>query len=144
MWLDTVHAPWGACFFVCIKKSIHSLVFCIKKCILLVSFYLEINFMNKLIFKHKEMELLYRDQGFHDRRLPPNLRRSYAKKCQILEATPSIKTLVSMKGLNFEPYEDHYSIRVNAWWRIEFDYNQAWEIIIFNIFDVNNHYKKNF
>ena len=79
-----------------------------------MSFYLEIDFMNKLIFKHKEMELLYRDQDFHDRRLPPNLRRSYAKKCQILEATPSIKTLVSMKGLNFEPYEDHYSIRVNA------------------------------
>ena len=99
---------------------------------------------NNLIFKHKEMELLYRDQDFHDRRLPANLRRSYAKKCQILEDTPSIKNLVAQKWLNFEPYEDHYSIRVNDWWRIEFDYTQDWQIIIFNIYDVNNHYKKNF
>nr|DAK48318.1 MAG TPA: hypothetical protein [Caudoviricetes sp.]DAN25681.1 MAG TPA: hypothetical protein [Bacteriophage sp.] len=52
---------------------------------------------NNLIFKHKEMEMLYRDQDFHDRRLPANLRRSYAKKCQILEDTPSIKNLVAQK-----------------------------------------------
>lgn len=57
--------------------------------------------------------MLYRDQDFHDRRLPANLRRSYAKKCQILEATPSIKNLVVQRRLNFEPYKDHYSIRVN-------------------------------
>lgn len=109
-----------------------------------MSFYSETNLMNKLIFKHKEMELLYRDQDFHDRRLPENLRRSYAKKCQILEDTPSIKNLSALTGLNFEPYEWHYSIRVNKWWRIEFDYMQDWQIIIFNIYDVNNHYKKNF
>lgn len=99
---------------------------------------------NKLIWKVKAMEMLYRDQDYHDRRLPENLRRSYAKKCQILEDTPSIKNLVAQKWLNFEPYEEHYSIRVNDWWRIEFDYTHEGEIIIFNIFDVNNHYKKNF
>ena len=40
---------------------------------------MRIYIMNKLIFRHKEMELLYRDQNYHDRRLPENLRRSYAK-----------------------------------------------------------------
>lgn len=99
---------------------------------------------NILIFKHEEMEKLYRDQDFFDSRLPQNLRRSYAKKCQILEDTPSIKNLAALNGLNFEPYEDHYSIRVNKGRRIEFDYAQDWKIIIFNIYDVNNHYKKNF
>ena len=40
---------------------------------------MRIYIMNKLLFRHKEMELLYRDQNYHDRRLPENLRRSYAK-----------------------------------------------------------------
>ena len=52
---------------------------------------------NKLIWKVKAMEMLYRDQDYHDRRLPQTLRRSYAKKCQILEDTPSIKNLVAQK-----------------------------------------------
>lgn len=90
------------------------------------------------------MELLYRDQDYHDRRLPENLRRSYAKWCLALETTPTIKNLSNIRWFNFEHYGDHYSIRINQQWRIEFDYTTSWEIIIFNIFDVNNHYKPNF
>lgn len=90
------------------------------------------------------MEMLYRDQDYHDRRLPENLRRNYVKCCLTLETTPSIKNLTALTWLNFEHYEDHYSIRVNQQRRIEFDYSTSGEIIIFNIFDVNNHYKPNF
>lgn len=92
--------------------------------LVVVVLYQKRNMANILIFKHEEMEKLYRDQDFFDARLPQNLRRSYAKKCQILEDTPSVKNLVALNGLNFEPYEDHYSIRVNKGWRIEFDYTQ--------------------
>lgn len=80
---------------------------------------------NRLFFKHKTMELLYKDQDYHDRRLPENLRRRYAKTCQLLEATPNIQTLRAIRGLKFEPYEDHYNIRVNKQRRIEFDYNDG-------------------
>ena len=90
------------------------------------------------------MEMLYRDQDFHDKRLPENLRRSYAKWCLVLESTPSIKNLANIRWFNFEHYEDHYSIRINQQWRIEFDFTTTWEVIIFNIYDVNNHYKPNF
>ena len=90
------------------------------------------------------MELLYKDQNYHDRRLPENLRRSYAKWCLTWENTPSIKNLIAITWLKFEHYQDHYSIRINQQRRIEFDYTNSGDIIIFNIFDVNNHYHPNF
>ncbi len=79
--------------------------------------------MMQLNFKHEEMEKLYRDATYHDRRLPTNLRRSYVKKCFILETLATIQDLNQYKGLNFEKYKEHYSIRINKQWRIEFDYD---------------------
>lgn len=78
---------------------------------------------NILHWKDPALEKLYREISYHDRRLPNNLRRSYFKACYYLEHTPSIKSLASIRGLNFERYQDHYSIRINKGWRIEFDYD---------------------
>ena len=100
--------------------------------------------MIQLNFKHKEMEKLYRDENYHDRRLPPNLRKSYVKKCFILETLATIQDLNKYKGLNFELYEEHYSIRINQQWRIEFDYDTLGNITIIEIIDANNHYQPNF
>lgn len=79
--------------------------------------------MMQLNFKYEEMEKLYRDATYHDRRLPTNLRRSCVKKCFILETLATIQDLNQYKGLNFEKYKEHYSIRINKQWRIEFDYD---------------------
>lgn len=100
--------------------------------------------MIQLNFKHEAMEKLYRDENYHDRRLPANLRKSYVKKCFILETLATIQDLNQYRGLNFEKYEEHYSIRVNQQWRIEFDYDSLGNITIIEIIDATNHYKPNF
>jgi plasmid maintenance system killer protein len=100
--------------------------------------------MVKLKFKHESMELLYRDKDYQDRRLPNELRRAYIKKCFILETLENIQDLKNYRGLNFEHYKDHYSIRVNNQRRIEFDYDSYKNITIIEVLDITNHYKKNF
>lgn len=76
--------------------------------------------------------------------MPENLRRSYAKICRLLENTPSIKSLQAIRGLNSEPYKDRYSVRINKGRRLEFDYDDSGNIIVFTLYDANNHYEPNF
>lgn len=56
----------------------------------------------------------------------------------------SIQDLRELKGLHYEKYEDHYSIRINDQRRIEFEVDEVGNVTIINILDANNHYKKNF
>lgn len=79
--------------------------------------------MMQLHFKHEAMERLYRENEYHDSRLPNELRRGDIKKCFILETLNKISDLKNYTRLKFEHYKDHYSIRINKQWRIEFDYD---------------------
>jgi Plasmid maintenance system killer protein len=100
--------------------------------------------MTKLLFKHKALELLYRDQDYHHKKMPSNIQRGYVKKCRILEYMESVQDLRKMKGLHYEKYEDHHSIKINEQRRIEFEIDGIGNVIIVKILDANNHYKKNF
>lgn len=100
--------------------------------------------MIQLRFKHQAMEKLYRDNSYHDPRLPNELRRSYIKKCFILETLNTISDLKHYTGLKFEHYQNYYSIRINKQRRITFDYDKHWNITIIEVIDATNHYKANF
>ncbi len=98
----------------------------------------------ELRFKYKEMEKLYREAGYHHRKMPHNIHRRYTKTCQKLESATMPSDLYATKALNFEKYNDHYSVRITKQRRIEFDMDSTGNITILTLLDANNHYKKNF
>lgn len=98
----------------------------------------------KLEFRHTELELLYRDRNFFDRRLPENIRKSYVYKCFILEHSETPQDLYKIKSLHYEKYWKHHSVRLNQQRRLVFDIDSLWNVFVVEIIDVNNHYKKNF
>ena len=78
----------------------------------------------KLEFRHKELELLYRDRNYHHRKMPQDIQRSYALKCDFLECAEEIKDIYMKTSLHFEKYKDRFSIRINQQQRI-LNNNQA-------------------
>lgn len=98
----------------------------------------------KLTFKCKELELLYRDREYRHRKMPYEIQKSYALKCDFLECAESLYDIYARTSLHFEKYEDHYSIRITQQWRIELDIDTVGNVTILNILDANNHYQKNF
>ena len=103
-----------------------------------------INELMKLTFKCKELELLYRDREYRHRKMPYEIQKSYALKCDFLECAESLHDIYARTSLHFEKYEDHYSIRITQQWRIELDIDTVGNVTILNILDANNHYQKNF
>ncbi len=98
----------------------------------------------ELTFKHKELEKLYREKGYTHRKMPHDIQSRYIKTCLRLEIADIPKDLYKIPSLNFEKYEDHYSVRITKQRRIEFDMDSVGNITIIEIRDANNHYKKNF
>ena len=98
----------------------------------------------KLKFKHKELELLYRDREYRNPKMPYEIQKWYAMKCDFLESSESIQDLYKRTSLHFEKYKDHHSIRITKQRRIEFEIDNVGNVTILNIIDANNHYKKNF
>ncbi|MDR2191178.1 MAG: type II toxin-antitoxin system RelE/ParE family toxin [Candidatus Peribacteria bacterium] len=100
--------------------------------------------MIQLIFKHKELEYLYRDEDYRHRKMSYEIQRSYVKKCRYLEHMNSIQELYDLKSLHYEKYKAYHSIRINQQWRIVFDVDNVGKITVIEIIDVNNHYQPNF
>lgn len=76
--------------------------------------------------------------------MPPEIQRSYVKKCRYLEYAETIQELYELKSLHYEKYQENHSIRINDQWRIIFSVDNIWNITIIEILDANNHYKPNF
>ena len=73
----------------------------------------------KLKFRCEELEMLYKDRNYRHRKMPYEIQKAYALKCDFLEACDELKDLYARKSLHFEKYEDHHSIRITQQRRIE-------------------------
>lgn len=94
-------------------------------------------------FDNQALRELY-EKGRHRKyRLPTDIVDKFIHRISQLNDAESIHDLMSLKSLHFKKYKEHYSIRVNDKYRIEFQiqFTDASKTIgRITILDVNNHY----
>lgn len=72
-------------------------------------------------FTNKHLKTLYETGKSRKHDLPPQVQRKFFMRIQQLEAADVVADLLADSGLNFEAYGDHYSVRLNKQYRLEFD-----------------------
>ncbi len=72
-------------------------------------------------FTNKHLKTLYETGRSRKHDLPPQVRDKFFMRIQQLEAADVVADLLANKGLHFERYDDHYSVRLNRQYRLEFD-----------------------
>ena len=70
-------------------------------------------------FGNKHLKTLYETGRSRKHDLPPQVQRKFFMRIQQLEAATVVADLLADSGLNFEAYEDHYSVRLNRDFRLE-------------------------
>ena len=94
-------------------------------------------------FGNKHLKELYTKGRSRKYKFQPYIAKKYALRIQQIEAADTIHDLWETASLNFEVYDDHYSVRINQQYRIEIEIeweNEEATIGIFTIIDVTNHY----
>ena len=103
-----------------------------------------------MTFDKDYLRELYEQGKTNDKkhRYQPDIVRRYQQRIKILESAPRIETLFQIKSLNYEVLvgdkAGRSSIRVNDKYRIEFTVSYQGEpvVIVCNIMELSNHYKK--
>ena len=99
-------------------------------------------------FDKEYLEELYNDGKAKNKkyRFQPQVVKKYQKRIDTLAAVTRIEELFTLNSLNFEALEssDHYSIRIDSQYRLEFQVNDSDSeptITICLIMDITNHYQ---
>ena len=71
-------------------------------------------------------------------RFSEDIIKRYKDKIEFIIEAENINALSKMRSLNLEKYEDHWSIRINRQYRIEFDFIKPNKIVILKI---SKHYE---
>jgi plasmid maintenance system killer protein len=90
-------------------------------------------------FSNQDLEDYFTGNYSGKQKFSEMILQAFRQKINLMENAQNLNELSRIRSLNIEKFEDHWSARINAQYRIEFDFekpNSLW------IIKISNHYEK--
>jgi plasmid maintenance system killer protein len=92
----------------------------------------------EVIFKTEELYLLYEGKQ-KKTKFSSNIIKQYVKKIRLIKDAENLSQLSLINSLNVEKFEEHYSLRLNDQYRLEFNFIKPNTV---EILKISKHYEK--